>query len=57
MDTIIGTSFKPYYKWIIFNIKITKTDKMVQNSFKPYYKWIIFNIEDKGMITLQETQF
>ncbi len=40
-----GFGFKPYYKWIIFNIfkeEYMKTDKYI--GFKPYYKWIIFNI-------------
>ena len=38
-------SFKPYYKWITFNIETTEV-LMVDypKSFKPYYKWITFNI-------------
>ena len=39
-------SFKPYYKWITFNINGTganSDDKIV--SFKPYYKWITFNTD------------
>ena len=37
--------FKPYYKWIIFNINmIFDYDPGSMQSFKPYYKWIIFNI-------------
>ena len=37
--------FKPYYKWITFNIKMSKIFlKYVSNCFKPYYKWITFNI-------------
>ena len=41
--------FKPYYKWITFNI-LNSMDKLSQYhslkmSFKPYYKWITFNIE------------
>ena len=37
--------FKPYYKWIIFNIKLVKIEMTAkQEGFKPYYKWIIFNI-------------
>ena len=37
-------SFKPYYKWITFNIKMKKELKICIESFKPYYKWITFNI-------------
>mgnify|MGYP001682372640 CR=1 FL=1 len=38
-------SFKPYYKWIIFNIKSKRIKgSSIKESFKPYYKWIIFNI-------------
>ena len=38
-------SFKPYYKWIIFNIDFNSYDEVLDfHSFKPYYKWIIFNI-------------
>ena len=41
--------FKPYYKWIIFNMKILKHFvKILYKSFKPYYKWIIFNIRRLG---------
>ena len=39
--------FKPYYKWIIFNITDAMTQKQYLYSFKPYYKWIIFNIYGK----------
>ena len=38
--------FKPYYKWIIFNICYCMADKAKLDSFKPYYKWIIFNIQE-----------
>ena len=38
-------SFKPYYKWIIFNILTFKSPVGIfLLGFKPYYKWIIFNI-------------
>ena len=37
-------SFKPCYKWIIFNIDITVTFTDNSRGFKPCYKWIIFNI-------------
>ena len=42
---VIG-GFKPYYKWITFNIKqiINATKGIFEESFKPYYKWITFNI-------------
>ena len=40
-------SFKPYYKWIIFNIDKESSYYSRIYSFKPYYKWIIFNIESK----------
>ena len=36
-------SFKPYYKWIIFNTKFDNVEVGEYYSFKPYYKWIIFN--------------
>ena len=37
--------FKPYYKWITFNIERCKNSvKEHAESFKPYYKWITFNI-------------
>ena len=36
--------FKPYYKWIIFNICCRKDTAPFKTGFKPYYKWIIFNI-------------
>ena len=41
------TCFKPYYKWIIFNIQSQVLDEVASlpKSFKPYYKWIIFNID------------
>ena len=37
--------FKPYYKWITFNIMVmnNKTNHIFIG-FKPYYKWITFNI-------------
>ena len=39
--------FKPYYKWITFNINISsKVLCKIFPSFKPYYKWITFNIEE-----------
>ena len=39
-------SFKPYYKWITFNI-FSKDFALFSSSFsfKPYYKWITFNIK------------
>ena len=39
-------SFKPYYKWITFNIegKLPVYDYTIYTGFKPYYKWITFNI-------------
>ena len=40
-------SFKPYYKWIIFNIIHIKFQEVSFTSFKPYYKWIIFNIYEE----------
>ena len=36
--------FKPYYKWIIFNISRPDWNAKDLGRFKPYYKWIIFNI-------------
>ena len=39
--------FKPYYKWITFNIYFQKTIPILVYSFKPYYKWITFNIEEE----------
>ena len=46
MLQIIYKSFKPYYKWITFNIRRV-INKVLQKdySFKPYYKWITFNIQ------------
>ena len=40
-------SFKPYYKWITFNIAIhvSYMGYKSSQSFKPYYKWITFNIK------------
>ena len=39
------SSFKPYYKWITFNIYIDSNTWEYDNyGFKPYYKWITFNI-------------
>ena len=41
----IRLSFKPYYKWIIFNITLRgAAGDFAVYGFKPYYKWIIFNI-------------
>ena len=37
--------FKPYYKWITFNIVQTSNLNWKQIGFKPYYKWITFNIK------------
>ena len=37
-------SFKPYYKWITFNISLHLLLHHRQMRFKPYYKWITFNI-------------
>mgnify|MGYP001689567662 CR=1 FL=1 len=43
-------SFKPYYKWIIFNIETLLAQQPVTIiGFKPYYKWIIFNITKKNL--------
>ena len=42
-------SFKPYYKWITFNIVIENYLGVSNISFKPYYKWITFNIKIEGM--------
>ena len=40
----ISVSFKPYYKWITFNMnRLILFDKK-NYGFKPYYKWITFNI-------------
>ena len=44
-------SFKPYYKWITFNIKFVEdgnSDNLL--SFKPYYKWITFNMKLSYML-------
>ena len=42
---ILSISFKPYYKWITFNIMLQcLVFLLVKISFKPYYKWITFNI-------------
>ena len=42
--------FKPYYKWIIFNMeKLLARLKGLAICFKPYYKWIIFNIVVQGI--------
>ena len=41
----LGTlCFKPYYKWIIFNMPKEDVYSYATSGFKPYYKWIIFNI-------------
>ena len=37
--------FKPYYKWITFNILLKSCNGIRPNCFKPYYKWITFNME------------
>ena len=37
--------FKPYYKWITFNITKWRTCRYIRRRFKPYYKWITFNIK------------
>ena len=48
-ESFIYPSFKPYYKWIIFNMKMRRIEKIIDRfSFKPYYKWIIFNIGRKS---------
>ena len=39
-----GYRFKPYYKWITFNISSFIQYSLVLLCFKPYYKWITFNI-------------
>ena len=40
-----GMSFKPYYKWITFNIyNADLRFDADPKRFKPYYKWITFNI-------------
>ena len=44
--------FKPYYKWIIFNINKVIYTRKNSISFKPYYKWIIFNIDWNLMFQL-----
>ena len=46
MVNMRNLSFKPYYKWIIFNItnEMTPLERSQIICFKPYYKWIIFNI-------------
>ena len=45
LGTVAGAAgFKPYYKWITFNISEQQTDFLLIKSFKPYYKWITFNI-------------
>ena len=36
--------FKPYYKWITFNIFLLAFCHILLIGFKPYYKWITFNI-------------
>ena len=47
-------SFKPYYKWIIFNIAIMDPlHKASTLGFKPYYKWIIFNIFTHSLSEIQ----
>ena len=39
-------SFKPYYKWITFNISTVIYHQLILIiRFKPYYKWITFNIK------------
>ena len=38
-------SFKPYYKWITFNIDKPESVQFDECGFKPYYKWITFNME------------
>ena len=41
-------SFKPYYKWITFNIGTVIVGLCEgRHGFKPYYKWITFNIMKK----------
>ena len=46
-------SFKPYYKWIIFNMELLEGKRYVESKgFKPYYKWIIFNIKFVNMFNL-----
>ena len=38
-------SFKPYYKWITFNISLFPHLPLILFlCFKPYYKWITFNM-------------
>ena len=46
---VMKISFKPYYKWITFNMEIKKNPPKNINSFKPYYKWITFNILKENM--------
>ena len=43
-ELIKRKSFKPYYKWITFNITYRINEVNERMCFKPYYKWIIFNI-------------
>ena len=50
--------FKPYYKWIIFNIlKVCTNTQKNMWRFKPYYKWIIFNIESMFKIEYNNILF
>ena len=37
--------FKPYYKWITFNMENKEFKINWMGGFKPYYKWITFNIK------------
>ena len=45
MNEIKEIGFKPYYKWITFNIVEQLGIQFKETrGFKPYYKWITFNI-------------
>ena len=49
-------SFKPYYKWITFNIKHMMLLYQKKRRFKPYYKWITFNMHFGNVVELQQIQ-
>ena len=53
----LDSSFKPYYKWIIFNILQINLTKSMLNCFKPYYKWIIFNMDRAVIDRTKEAKF
>ena len=39
-------SFKPYYKWNIFNTYGVNMIQFDESGFKPYYKWNTFNTKN-----------